>query len=313
GQVVEVLAPDVEMTPDNARFVSEYNTKVARETVARGTTEKMVAKPAAKELEATDTPEPLFEDPTPAGPEPSAVATSEAKPARVGPGAGGRVSASPLLAMRATEYRPEHKAGEVDGSDALADNGLASKLGDHGQASSGQDAQEGREAVAAGMGGGGSPLNLRPSQEMLERAMGGGSVDKIDGVESGDTTALNSKKWKFASFFNRMKRQVAQNWHPAGVFARRDPSGKVYGVKNRETVLELYLKPDGSLDRYVILQSSGVDFLDDEAGAAFERAQPFPNPPSGLLDQSSQRIRFSFGFHFRVGSRQESWRVFRQN
>jgi TonB family protein len=160
-------------------------------------------------------------------------------------------------------------------------------------------------------GGGGTPSvpDLRPSEEMLARAVGGGSVDKLDGVESGEETALNSKQWKYASFFNRMKRQVAQNWHPDQVYLRRDPTGRVYGTKDRLTILQVSLTPEGKLARVFIAKQSGVDFLDDEAVRAFRESQPFPNPPTGLLD-SDNMITFSFGFHFQIGDR-NSWKVFR--
>ncbi len=55
AQVVETARPALEIAPDQARFVSEYNTKVAQETVARGAVrEQMTEKPAAAELADPD-------------------------------------------------------------------------------------------------------------------------------------------------------------------------------------------------------------------------------------------------------------------
>jgi TonB family protein len=150
-----------------------------------------------------------------------------------------------------------------------------------------------------------------PTQDMFDRMVGGGSVDKLDGVEQGIGTALNSRRWKYASFFNRMKRRVAQNWHPAEVFMRRDPTGRVYGTKDRRTILKVSLNPNGTLARVFIIESSGIDFLDDEAISAFRKAQPFPNPPKALVEKGSSLISFSFGFHFQIDGRRDSWRVFR--
>src|SRR5262249_40297401 len=78
-----------------------------------------------------------------------------------------------------------------------------------------------------GGGGGGTPQvpNLKPTKEQLERIVGGGNVDHLDDVENGDETALNAKRWVYASFFNRLKRQVAQNWDPQTVWRRVDPQG----------------------------------------------------------------------------------------
>ena len=54
-----------------------------------------------------------------------------------------------------------------------------------------------------------------------------------------------------------------------------------------------------------------VDFLDDEAVTAFRDAQPFPNPPPGLVDPDSKLITFRFGFYFEI-SGAPTFRVFRQ-
>ncbi len=313
GQVIEVTAPDLEATPENARFLSEYDTKVDKETVARGSTEEMVSKPAPKELPIDEAPKELQPDPKASG-EPSEEQALLAKLTDGSNSEGTTSKSSPLLAMRAQEFRPETTVGELSGAEALEANGLAAaSRGDGSIKSRAQAAQEGREAVNAGSGQRSSLPNLRPSEDMLSRVVGGGSVDKLDGVESGDFTAINSKKWKFAGFFNRMKRQVAQNWHPDVVYTRRDPSGKVYGTKDRITVLEVSLKPNGSLAKVVVFQESGVDFLDSEAINAFELAQPFPFPPADLVDEGSQLITFSFGFHFQVGSRRDTWQIFRYN
>src|SRR5690606_37288437 len=114
-----------------------------------------------------------------------------------------------------------------------------------------------------------------------------------------------------AGFFNHMKRQVAQSWHPDVVRIRRDPTGNVYGNRDRVTILQVSLTPTGAVSRIHVLQLSGVGFLDDEAERAFRAAQPFPNPPSGLVDGDSNLITFSFGFHFQIGGSRSSWRVFR--
>jgi len=142
---------------------------------------------------------------------------------------------------------------------------------------------------------------IMPTPEMLQRAIGkgGGSMDYLKDVDDGDATALNSKKWKHAPFFNRVKRQVADEWHPELVYVRHDPNGNVYGVKDRVTVLRIHLQPDGKLAGWTVLQSSGVDFLDDEAIDAFKKAAPFPNPPKDLVEGDGQ-IHFNFAFVFEL-------------
>jgi TonB family protein len=150
-----------------------------------------------------------------------------------------------------------------------------------------------------------------PSEQQMARAVGSGSQDALKDIDDGEETALNSKRWKFASFFNRVKRQVADHWHPEEAYRRGDPTGSVYGSKNRLTVLRVQLKPDGSLANVALEQPSGVEFLDDEAIEAFKQAQQFPNPPRQLVDDGGV-INFRFGFLFEL-SGAPRMRLFRYN
>jgi len=190
--------------------------------------------------------------------------------------------------------------------------GIAARAGEAGlwTRATGKEPPGGGEIPGGGETAKPSP-SLRPSEELLERAVGGGSVDHIEDADEGEFTSLNSRKWKYATFFNRMKRQVAQNWHPDQVYLRRDPNGNIYGTRDRLTVLRVSLNPNGSVAKIYIAKQCGVDFLDDEAVRAFQEAQPFPNPPGGLVDPGSNLITFSFGFHFQIGGDRSRWKVFR--
>jgi TonB family protein len=146
----------------------------------------------------------------------------------------------------------------------------------------------------------GGSVSLMPSQAQLARAIGTGTSDALPDVDEGDETALNSKKWRFATFFNRVKHQVEEHWHPAEVYRRRDPSGAIYGRTNRLTIVRVKLKPDGKLANLELEQPSGLEFLDDEALQAFREASPFPNPPHQLIEAGEGLINFRFGFLFEL-------------
>ncbi len=305
-QVVEITRPNVEAPPENARFLSEYDSRTEKETVARGSTEAMTERPQARELTPKD------------DPREAAVAEVAEQPrmpevAPEAPEAPGKLSMRDPGTPKPNELEKQAKTpGVLEGSDApLSAHGLEAARGNSDMREKAKVASEGQ--TGEGGGGGGRPLvpDLRPSEDVLERALGGGSVDKLDGVESGKTTALNARRWKYASFFNRMKRRVAQNWHPGVLYARRDPTGNVYGGKNRVTLVKVSLSRQGAVTGIHVVKGSGIDFLDDEAVRAFQAAQPFPNPPEGLVDQRSNRITFTFGFHFEVGHR-SGWKIFRQ-
>ncbi|HMG56567.1 MAG TPA: energy transducer TonB, partial [Kofleriaceae bacterium] len=143
---------------------------------------------------------------------------------------------------------------------------------------------------------------------VLERVAGGGSVDHLEDVENGDETALSAKRWVYASFFNRLKRQVAQIWDPNSVWRRADPTGTVYGTKTRVTEVRVSLAPNGTLSKIVVVTPSGAVPLDEEAVRAFRIAAPFPNPPEGLV-QKDNLITFGFSFYFQLGTQHLSWRL----
>jgi TonB family protein len=307
AQIVEITQPELEMRPDKARFVSEYDSKVAKETVARASTDKMVARPGGKtEPEKVDDSPKIFR-PQENKPESGKLGTKAGKVGRSGdPG---------LLAMRGPRAQSSRlnrlSQGFLAGATLPGRDGIESSGQKRTPDIKPQTSGQGGEGGEGGDGGARVP-NLRPSDKMLQKMVGGGSVDKLDGVESGNETALNSRRWKYASFFNRMKRRVAQNWHPGQAYMRRDPTGRVYGSKDRVTVLKVSLTPTGRLANVVVIEGSGVSFLDDEAVRAFRAAQPFPNPPSGLVDKGSQQITFSFGFHFQIDGPNDAWWKFKR-
>ena len=136
----------------------------------------------------------------------------------------------------------------------------------------------------------------------MDRITGAPFADHVEGVEEGQGTFLNTREWKFASFFNRVKQEVASAWDPNSALRKRDPNGDLYAWKDRLTILKVILDGDGKLEDVFVERSSGVDFLDAEAIRAFEVAQPFPNPPRGILD-AEQRVVFTFGFFLDTSSR----------
>ena len=305
AQVVEITEPENQMRPEEARFVSEFDSKVKKETVARGTTEKMVSRPSQAKKIAKIIPDrvntPSSSRIGPQAPQNASPDSSEPSP---------QPPNSPKkLAMRDL---PTGKGPDLgfDPSDLGSLPAFTENPGLQKREEVLADSSKGETSGAKTLPFG-KPLQLMPSEEVLSKVAGGGSVDKLDGVEDGDTTSLNSKQWKHALFFNRLKRQVAQNWNPGAVYARRDPRGNIYGSKDRTTVVKVFLTKDGRLARVHVEGASGVDFLDEEAVRAFRQASPFPNPPRALVEGESELISFVFGFHFQVGER-SGWKIFRR-
>jgi TonB family protein len=285
GQIVDVPAPREERRPDDARFASEHDTTVEKETKKQGKFDEK-----ARQGDTSGTAEQSKPNSPPA-------------PDR-------------QLAMREPQLG---RTGRVSGPEAPDHSGetIGNRFGAPTPGAPSPDGvvpQLGKTLRSPSTGGGapsGGPAALMPSEQQMARAVGSGSQDALKDIDDGEETALNSKRWKFASFFNRVKRQVADHWHPEEAYRRGDPTGSVYGSKNRLTVLRVQLKPDGTLANVALEQPSGVEFLDDEAIEAFKQAQPFPNPPRQLVDEGGV-ISFRFGFLFEL-SGAPRMRLFRYN
>jgi TonB family protein len=163
-----------------------------------------------------------------------------------------------------------------------------------------------RSTGAAGDGEGGL---RRPGQydprlaltpQTLARLAGGGSPDKLDGVMEGDGTFLNTREWKYATYFNRIKQAVSSTWNPQRALDQRDPDRTIFGDRDRFTLLSVTLDNTGALKDVVVKKASGMEFLDKSTVEAFKRAQPFANPPPGIVEPNGE-IRFTFGFYLEVG------------
>jgi TonB family protein len=102
-------------------------------------------------------------------------------------------------------------------------------------------------------------------------------------------------KWLTAAdYFNVVKASVMQEWDASALLRQRDPTGALYGQGSRTTLVSVTLAPDGALRDVQVVQSSGVDFLDDEALLAFKKSSPLPAPPTAFLTDNVLRFEFEF-------------------
>jgi TonB family protein len=304
-QVVETVKPNEEKEPENARLLAEYNTRVEKQKVARGArNEPMVAKSKPAELTAKDRPR---DDPSVQKHEPDRQAGNNEK----APDVPGRLSMrNPGALFPAQTEQEAKKRGAMAGTDAQAASadGYRARKGDGALEQQRHERSEIPRGQAGAGGGVPDVPNLKPTEEVLERALGGGSVDHLEDVENGDETSLSAKRWVYASFFNRLKRQVAQVWDPNSVWRHADPTGTRYGSKTRVTEVRVSLSPRGALAKILVVAPSGSNELDEEAVRAFRAAAPFPNPPEGLI-QKDNLITFAFSFYFELGVPHLTWRL----
>ena len=292
GQVVDIPPSADDRPPENAEYLSEHNTRTERETRSRHASsdyKNVMNEPSRSDAEEKSSPEEqsqtLMMDFGPEQPRP--LPPNKQKAGKESALEIPKLSQRDRLALRLDPdfgtLRNQRESEALDGEGQR----LRLSTGDeHHKPEQGGTAPNKSLTMA----------DLIPRVGVLARLDGGPTNDHLEGLEEGEGTFLNSREFKYASFFNRMKRGVSQHWHPLREYRRRDPTGHIYGQRPRRTILNIKLKADGSLEAVQVTQSSGVDFLDREAIAAFQKAEPFPNPPKGLISDTGY-ISFPFGFH----------------
>ena len=222
GQVIDLPAPREERRPDEARFAGEHDSTVAHETKRYGKFEEKARQGAHDTTAETD--------------KPTAQARPDGRLAMRDPDLGRALHSNGPLAPAAKARPAGAMYGVTDPGGEQADGALG-RLG--------MDAPE--RPAGGGLPAGGSPA-LVPTSEQLAHVIGGGTQDALKDVDDGEETALNSKKWRFATFFNRVKKQVSEHWHPEEAYRRRDPTGVIcWPPEPAYTELRIQLKADGHL------------------------------------------------------------------
>jgi len=294
GQVVAV-PPGGDRAPDDPRYLAEHDSRVEHETVARDR-----APGWRNVMERATSPH-----------------TGEGEP-------GGAV----VLGAEGADARASGQEGDDDGQgsewilelpDVRRRHRLALRLdGDGGGDLRGHDASdevrgnadrlrivrpadiEGGDGRAPGEAALGR-VQLFPGLAVRAPIAGAPAADHLADLEESDATRVNAAQWKHAGFLNRVKQDVYPHWRVGDVLRERDPSGLVYGWKDRYTLVRVTLAPDGAVRDVFVAAPSGVDFLDRAAVQAFRDAAKFPNPPRALQDDSGA-IQFAFGFSIEFGA-----------
>ncbi len=286
GKVVE-LAPDApgqDAAPKDSRYLSERNRSVEKETVSRyaGNSPNLLSRP------------------------------SPGSPGRQASGEGGR-------AERKTEAKEGVPGQRGTGADRPRPPQQEQKsereklaLAPGAQGEIPLEQQQRRERVEQGApspalpgapGDGSDRLqgakrpDLSLGQDTLARLAGGPNMDGFGEAEEGDVTALNTREFKYATFFNQVRREIGADWYPRvrAAVRERDPEFKHFFYKERTVVVGVTLDRSGHVTDLSVLQSSNVDFFDRVAMASVRQAQPFPNPPGGLFgSEPTTRVPFVF-------------------
>ncbi|XXF75520.1 energy transducer TonB [Myxococcaceae bacterium GXIMD 01537] len=306
GQVVDVAPGNQQKAPD-AKYLAEHDNKVEKETRAREQTpnyRNAMPQRTAPQAQAGSGQQQAQAPTTPGN---NGLAADDRPLTEAGrraamelPDARRRneiaLKTDPTAPGPGVELKNRNQSDELSGNSKR----LRIQPGLPGGEEQGSSGRLGSPGMAA----------LMPSQATLDKVIGAAPNDRLKDVEEGDGTLLNTREWKYASFFNRVKQSVGMHWDPNVQLQRRDPTGNTYSGRDRYTLLNVVLDERGRVQDVTVEKSSGLDFLDLEAIASFHKAQPFPNPPPGLLDGDS-RVKFTFGFYLDMGGGPRM-RLFRQ-
>jgi TonB family protein len=284
GQIVDVAPSKDNRAPDSSRFLSDRNNRVDKETRSRfaGTQvwENTLPAPSSGAKAKPGAPAPGQE-----GQADRSVPGKEGKRETQGTGAD-RLSMPDQKAQERLALAPRGQGDIGARGDQQRIPGTGSKLEVPGKPNEGEDGQRKSGTVDP---------RLLPTAQSYERIQGGPAPDKLDGVEAGEGTFLNTREFKYATYMNRIKQAVAQAWDPRTPLFSRDPDGKLFAYKEWTTWLTVTLDGEGGVKKLEVSSPSGLVFLDQSAVEAFRKAQPFLNPPRGMADSNGE-IRFAFGF-----------------
>ena len=124
------------------------------------------------------------------------------------------------------------------------------------------------------------------------------SNDYLRDIEDGQQTLLNTRAFKFYTYYSRIKRQVQASWK---LMVKKEvrklllqQKESVLGIEQRTSLL-ITLDRFGALVSVQILKKSHIAALDHIAIKSFQITAPFPHPPKNLIgDKKFLHIRWDF-------------------
>ncbi len=109
------------------------------------------------------------------------------------------------------------------------------------------------------------------SEENLERFLRGAGSLLDRNLPEEETVNLNTKEFKYISYFSKIKSKIELVWTYPQVSVIRGEQGTVH--------LKFTIVEDGNLEDVQLIKSSGYSALDEEAIRAVKMASPYPPLP----------------------------------
>lgn len=140
------------------------------------------------------------------------------------------------------------------------------------------------------------PASIAPTSEGPKGEGLSATNDYLDDIAIGANTLLNAKEFKYYGFYERIRERITSRWEDRLQREFDKLSASQTPLKGEMiTKLRVVLNERGEIQRLIYLGKSGIDEFDTAAREAFYSAQPFPNPPQGMIDESKLvSIRWDF-------------------
>ena len=124
------------------------------------------------------------------------------------------------------------------------------------------------------------------------------SNDYLEKVKRGNENLLNTREFRYYTYFNRIRDQLQQFWEPSvrdRLYKLVRSGRSIASAGPRTTKVLITLNKLGNLMKVQVLEDSGLRDLDEAAVDAFREAAPFPNPPQGIVEKDGTvKIRWDF-------------------
>lgn len=138
------------------------------------------------------------------------------------------------------------------------------------------------------------------NQQVKQKSRGPASAtqDYLKDIKPSIQTMLNTREFVYYTYYQRIRSQLRQYWEPSirekvkKIFAQ---GRTIASTSDHITKVIIVLNKEGTLIKVQVVENSGVYDLDEAAVEAFKAAEPFPNPPDGMIeDDGTIKIRWDF-------------------
>jgi len=141
-----------------------------------------------------------------------------------------------------------------------------------------------------------SDMDLTQFQQFSEPSQIGHMLP--DDIAVGLFTALNTDRFTYYSFFERIEDKIRYPWESQVLRGLKDLSNQRlanYPYKKAVTQIEIVLNLNGDVENIYLLKSSAINEFDQAAIDSFLLAKQFGNPPRGLAEEDGKiHLKFQF-------------------